>query len=595
MKTKLTICDYVLQMPDRGTKEAIRFKKGGKWVSLNWMEYFEKIERVALGLLELGISADDKVALVSSTRYEWTTTDYAIMGIGAINVPIYQTSTADDLEHILNDCQAKVIIIEDKHVFKTFRQVQSRCPLVETIVSFEDVPAKELPLKYHLWDEVMALGTQRKQINPTEYQSMVKSIDIDDTATILYTSGTTGRPKGVVLTHQQIISEVSEAWPYVGANENDISLAFLPYSHILGRVEHFGHVFVGHPLAFAESIERVRLNLRDVQPTYLVSVPRIFEKIYGAIWAQAESNIASSKIFRWAVTIGLKAGQYRMRREPLPIHLVAQYELAKRLALNKVKEAFGGRLRFAISGGAPLARDIALFFHACEILILEGYGLTETTAAVAVNAPFDYKFGTVGKPIGDVQFKIAEDGEILVKSKKVMKEYFNNPEETAQVIKDGWFHTGDIGEIGPAGELKITDRKKDLIKTAGGKYVAPQRIEGFLKSHPLISHALIHGDQKKYIVALFTLEKQQLLQIAKDKNIQYKDYADLTQNPVILEQIRRNVAEINSHLASFETIKRFAILPSDFSVEDGELTPSLKVKRKFLDKKFKKQIESLYQ
>jgi long-chain acyl-CoA synthetase len=283
-----------------------------------------------------------------------------------------------------------------------------------------------------------------------------------------------------------------------------------------------------------------------------------------------------------------------MKRESVPVALFIQYQIAQKLALHKVREAFGGKVRFAISGGAPMPRDVANFFHACEVLILEGYGLTETTAAIAVNAPFDYRFGTVGKPVGDVKIKIAEDGEILVKSDKVMKEYYKNPEATREVFTDGWFHTGDIGEILSSGDIKITDRKKDLIKTGGGKYVAPQKIENLLKCHSFISQILVHGDQKKFIVALFTLDKPSILNFAKEKNIEFKDYPELTQNPKVLELVRMAVAETNKSLASYETIKRFAILPNDFSIETGELTPSLKIKRKVCDKKYKKEIDSLY-
>jgi long-chain acyl-CoA synthetase len=326
----------------------------------------------------------------------------------------------------------------------------------------------------------------------------------------------------------------------------------------------------------------------------MVAVPRIFEKVYAAIYAQVGNNPVTSKLFKWAVEIGKKAGEYRLQHKSVPIDLFLQYQLADRLVLKKVREAFGGRLRFAISGGAPMASDIALFFHACGVLVLEGYGLTETTAAICVNTPFNYRFGSVGTPIGDVQLKIAEDGEILVKSKKVMKEYYLDPEATKEAFTDGWYHTGDIGEILTSGDLKITDRKKDLIKTAGGKYVAPQRLENLLKMNSFIANVLIHGDQKKYIVALITLDKPSILQFAKDKNISFKDYESLTQHPAVLELVRRGVAEANSHLASYETIKRFSVLTRDFTVEDGELTPSLKVKRKVLDKKFANQLEALY-
>ncbi|HWU44547.1 MAG TPA: AMP-dependent synthetase/ligase, partial [Bdellovibrio sp.] len=407
-------------------------------------------------------------------------------------------------------------------------------------------------------------------------------------------SGTTGRPKGVVLTHLQAISEVSEAFPFAGANDKDISLSFLPYAHILGRIEHWGHLFIGYTMAYAESLEKVRGNLTDIRPTIMVSVPRIFEKIYAAIWAQIQTQPLKLKLFNWAFTIGKEVGEYKMNGQSLPLDLLLKYQLAHKLVLSKISDAFGGRLRFAISGGAPISKDIALFFHSAGILILEGYGLTETTAAITVNTPFNYRFGSVGRPIGEVKIKIAEDGEILIKSDKVMKEYYKNPQATKEVFTDGWFHTGDIGEILPGGDLKITDRKKDLIKTAGGKYVAPQRLEGLLKMCPYITNVLIHGDQKKYIVALLTVDRPGLEKFAKEKGVAYKDWNELVKGSFVNEIIRKAVADANSQLASYESIKKYLILPNEFTVEDGELTPSLKVKRKVLDVKFRDQIESLY-
>jgi long-chain acyl-CoA synthetase len=286
--------------------------------------------------------------------------------------------------------------------------------------------------------------------------------------------------------------------------------------------------------------------------------------------------------------------EYKIARKPVPLKLFLAYQLTQKLVLGKVKEAFGGRLRFAVSGGAPISSDIAIFFHSCGILILEGYGLTETTAAIAANTPFNYHFGSVGRPIGDVQIKIAEDGEILVKSKKVMREYLNDPESTEKAFTNGWFHTGDIGEILASGDLRITDRKKDLIKTAGGKYISPQKLENLLKELNLVSNTLIHGDQRKYVVALLTLDPVALKNFATEKNIVYKDVAELSQHPQVLQAVRAGVAETNAKLAHFETIKRFSVLPHDFTVEAGELTPSLKVKRKVLDLKYSKQIDALY-
>jgi long-chain acyl-CoA synthetase len=347
-------------------------------------------------------------------------------------------------------------------------------------------------------------------------------------------------------------------------------------------------------LAFAESIEKIRNNLVEIQPTFMISVPRIFEKIYSAVWAQIQTQPLRLKLFEWALSVGKKVGEYKMSGQVLPLDLFLKYELAQKLVLHKITDAFGGRLRFAISGGAAISKDIALFFHSAGVLILEGYGLTESTAAITVNTPFNYRFGSVGRPIGEAKIKIAEDGEILILSNKIMKEYYKNPEANLEAFTDGWYHTGDIGEVLPSGDIKITDRKKDLIKTAGGKYVAPQRVEGLLMLNPYISHALIHGDQKKYIIALLTLDRPSVQKLAKEKNISFSSWEDLIKTAFVSEIGRKAVADANADLASFESIKKFLILPDEFTVETGELTPSLKVKRKALDNKFKPQIESLY-
>lgn len=589
MKTARTIPhSFLLTSETRPDDIALEYKDDRRWRSLTWKEYFESCARFSTSLKKLDVKKTDRVALYCNTRFEWSITDYAVLGLGAVTVPIYQTITSEELELILKDSQPRVLIIENKSLLRNYQSIKSECPFIEKIIMIDSTDESTLS-----WKELADAPASAKEIE--EYKKNLEQLSPDDMATLIYTSGTTGHPKGVVLNHEQAFSEVSEAFPYAGASSEDVTLTFLPYAHVLGRIEHWGHVYIGYKMVFAESIEKVRSNLATAKPTIMVAVPRIFEKVYASIWAQIESNPAKNKLFRWALSVGLRIGEYRLKKEAPPIALLAQYALAQKLALGKIKEAFGGRLRFAISGGAPLPRDIALFFHACEILILEGYGLTETTAAICVNVPWDYRFGSVGKPIGDVQLKIAGDGEILVKSKKIMKKYYNNPEATAETINsEGWFHTGDIGEIMSNGDLRITDRKKDLIKTAGGKYVAPQRLEGLLKQHPVISQVLIHGDMKKYVVALLTLDKQFVLQIAQDKKISYQDYAQLTQNAAILQAVREAVAQTNTHLASFETIKRFSVLPHEFTIEAGELTPSLKVKRKFCDKKYRQQIEALY-
>jgi long-chain acyl-CoA synthetase len=601
METKSTLntlCEILPLMRNRPKGVALRYKKNSEWIDLNWQEYYNEIEKMGLALLELGLSPGDRVGIFANTRLEWCIADFAVLGAAGVVVPMYQTVTAEDLEFMLNNSECRILFLENRSLLRTFNAIKARCPSVQTVilmnVELEDITEAPGGPRWLTWSQAMQLGSERLSRGIDEFAQLAKKAVSSDPATVIYTSGTTGRPKGVVLSHLQGASEIHDAFQYVGVTPADISLTFLPYAHILGRIEHWGQAYIGFTMAFAESIEKIRSNLTDIKPTIMVAVPRIFEKIYGVIWSQAESNFLVNRMFRWGVAVGLKVGDYRIKHEPIPLHLLGPYELAQKLVLSKIKEAFGGRLRFAVSGGAPLARDIALFFHAADVLILEGYGLTETTAAITVNAPFDYRFGSVGKPFGDTQIKIAADGEILIKGDKVMKEYYKDPVATAETLKEGWFATGDIGEILPSGDLMITDRKKDLIKTAGGKYVAPQKLENLLKTTPLISQILIHGDQKKYIVALMTLDEGQLKRFAKENGLEGQSYSALTQNPLVLENVRKVVAETNKQLASFETIKRFSILPKDFTVESGELTPSLKVKRKLLDKKYSHQIELLY-
>ena len=589
-----TLCDVILNLRKRGEGTAVQWKIDGVWQSSTWSQYYSSIERIGLGLKDLGLESGDRIGILSNTRIEWSLLDYAALGVGAIVVPIYHSSTAEDLEVILNDSECKILCVENRSSLRVVNLVKGRCPSVQMVILIQGT-LDEKQSWLLTWEELQQRGSARLSRGVEEFSDSCSRAQETDTATIIYTSGTTGRPKGVVLTHVQCISEVREAFTYLNITSEDRSLSFLPYAHILGRVEHWGQCYIGYTMAFAESIEKIRQNLKDIQPTILMAVPRIFEKIYGLIWSQAESNFISLKAFRWGIAVGLKVGDRRIAHESIPLSLLLPYELAEKTVFARVRSVFGGRLRFAVSGGAPLSREIALFFHAAGVLILEGYGLTETTAAITVNAPFDYRFGSVGKAFGDTEIKIAEDGEILIRSKKVMKEYYKDEVATRAAIEpEGWFHTGDIGEILSSGHLVITDRKKDLIKTAGGKYVAPQKLEGLLKNSSLISNVLIHGDQKKFIVALLTLDPGQLKNWAQNNAIENLNSQELSQNPKLLEEVRKIVAGVNKQLGSYETIKRFSILPHDFTVEAGELTPSLKVKRKFLDKKFRTQIEALY-
>ena len=587
----MTLCHWLEKMADRPSElVAIKYRKK-VWKELSWSEYKTQVDAVSSALISFGIKPQDKVAIFSSTRFEWAVADLGILGCQAITIPIYHTLTEEELVFVLEHSKPKIIFIENASLLRLFRRVAGKIPSIEQVVVF-DQPG-EIDSDLHTFQDLLKNGNHEHDKNRTEIKRRRTGTQLSTPATILYTSGTTGRPRGVLLTHSQIVSEVTEAFPLCGVRTSDVSLSFLPYSHILGRIELWGHLYIGFTLAFAESIERVKNNLEKIRPTILVAVPRIFEKIYGAILAKVESGQQRKKIFNWALQIGKEISDLKIERRPIPLLMVPKYELADRLILSQVRNAFGGRLRFAICGGAPMNQEIARFFHACGILVLEGYGLTETTGAVCVNTPHDYKFGTVGKPIGDVQIKFAEDGEILLKSQKVMREYVGDEEATKKALVDGWFHTGDIGEL-EGGKLKITDRKKDLIKTAGGKYVAPQKLEGLLRTHSLISNAHIHGDQRKYIVALLTLDKAALEQLADAKDLKTEEDAELLEHPVILQIVREIVAEANSQLASYESIKRFKILSREFTIESGELTPSLKVKRKVVDQRYKNELDELY-
>lgn len=590
-----TICHKLLDSARKHSdRSAILYKRGDRWNELTWAGYLELIQTVAAGLQILGVRKNDRVAILSNTRYEWAVADLAILGLGAITVPIYQSSTNEDVDFILADSEAKVLICENAATANKLRPILQGTK-VEHIVVFSNGPkSANTGAKFQTFEELQMQGETALKKSPTLYELAVGELDIEDSATIIYTSGTTGRPKGVLHSHSQVMSEVSEAFPLLGVTVRDRSLTFLPFAHVLGRIEIWGHALLGYTMAFAQSIDRLKEDLVDVKPSILVAVPRVFEKVYNGIWAQAEISALKSRAFHWALSVGREISRHKVDKQPVPLDLALKYQVARKLVFNTIADRLGGNLRFAVCGGAPLSQSIAEFFHAAGILILEGYGLTETMAAITVNTPFDYRFGTVGKAIGDVKLKLGDDGEILVQSKKVMKAYYKNPEETAAAFTDGWFHTGDIGEISPEGYLRITDRKKDLIKTAGGKYVAPQKLEGLLKANRFISQVHIHGDQRKFIVALLTLNMDSIKAFATENGIPFKDPAILTESPKVKELIRKGVAEANAGLASYESIKNFAILHKEFVVETGELTPSLKVKRKVVDKNYHDVIERLY-
>jgi len=556
---------------------AIQFKSGERWLKYTWAEYYNLVESIAGGLNHYGVKKNTRVAIIANTRPEWIVADLAILGLGGQTVPIYPNSLDEDVAFIINDAQVEFVVLEDNQQIQKWRRIAEQCPSVKQVVLIQHQGQEHK--NYVAWGELLNKGRDSLKENPMKFVAAANELSPSDWATIPYTSGTTGRPKGVVLTHAQIMSEMQDVFSLVLVDHKDISLSFLPYSHILGRVEAWGSIYAGYTLAFAENIDKIKQNLKEVRPTFLIAVPRIFEKIYAGILSQVEQSRVRREIFKQALQVGLKVSSTVQEKRPLGLQLAAEFEIAQKLVFDKILRALGGRLRFAVSGGAPLSAEVSRFFHSLGLLICEGYGLTETTAGISFNSPLHYKFGTVGRPLSDVLVRIAEDGEILVKSQKVMIEYYNNAEATREAFDNGYFKTGDIGHIDSDGYLCITDRKKDLIKTAGGKYVAPQKLENKLKESPYVSNVLIHGDQKKYIIALITVNRSLL--------------PDPT-SPESYKVIKDIIANANEELASHESIKKFSILPAEFTVEGGEITPSLKIKRRFCDQKYKKEIDELY-
>lgn len=574
----------------RGAEPCVKFKKDRLWQSLDWNESLTQIQSLSEAFKKLGVSKMDRVSILSNTRYEWCFYDMAILSLGAVTVPIYQSNMPEECQHILSDSEARIIVVENQAQLKKILKVKDKLPHLEKIILI-DGESSESDVVTHRAFMDMGAGQE------SDFGTRVRQIVPEDLATLVYTSGTTGKPKGVMLTHGNLLGEVKGMEKAVAVPPEYTSLMFLPLAHILARVVHFYHFACGFTHAYAESIEKLGENIQEVRPHFMVSVPRIFEKIFSGMMAQVESGSAAKQaIFYWAKNVGEQYSQCLQQRKPVPFGLKLKHGLAHKLVFSKLHKKLGGRLHFFVSGGAPLSKDIAEFFHGAGILILEGYGLSETTAAVNVTVLEDYQFGTVGKPMLGIEEKIASDGEILVKGPMIGKGYWNRPEATAEVFQeDGWFHTGDIGEFTPEGNLRITDRKKDIIVTAGGKNVAPQNIENMIKTHPLISQVVVHGDKRKYLSALITLNPEELPNKATELGITGKDFAALTQEAKIKEIIKGIMDEFNKKLPSYETIKKFAILDKDFTMEDGELTPTMKVKRKVINERYQSVFDGFYE
>ena len=577
-----------------GAGPAQRFKRGGAWQTLSWKEMGQIVREVALGLIALGRKRGDAIGVLSSSRAEWVQADFAIFSIGCRTIPIYPTYPPDLIQYIVNDADIKTLIVEDAAQLAKVIEVKGKMDGLEQVIAIDGYQGQDPWVQ--TWEALRRLGRDHADRLASELATRVADGRPDDIATIVYTSGTTGPPKGVVQTHDNHVSMLKSSEQTLRVKEGEVHLLFLPLAHSFGRLESFAGVYRGLTTAFAENIDKLRENLPETQPHFICSVPRVFEKVYAGILARAEAETGlKKKIFFWAVDVGKKVSRLKQARQPVPAGLAFQHRLADKLVFSKMRAALGGRLRFAVSGGAPLSKEIAEFFHAAGILILEGYGLTETCPSLTFNREGHFKFGSVGQAQPGVELKIAPDGEILGRGRNIAKGYFKKPEASAEVfLADGWFATGDIGKIDADGFLFITDRKKDLIVTAGGINIAPQNVENLLKGDPFISQAMVHGDRRPYPVALITVNPEELAKFAKAEGILNADPAALVKHPKVIDRVSRIVEARNAELQSYAKVKKFLILPEDFTVENGLLTPTLKVKRKIITDQHKDQLDSLY-
>jgi long-chain acyl-CoA synthetase len=569
-----------------GSARAVMFKDDdGKWATRTFDEVGETVRRLALGLIGLGVERGDKVSILGNTRVEWTYFDYAALTAGAIVVPIYQTNSAEECEYVLENSDAKVVIVEDEAQLEKIRAVRDRCPKLEHVIRMTGSGGGAISA-----DELIARGAS---LSDSDWTERYESVTPDDICTFIYTSGTTGPPKGCVISHGNYRAMLDMVVAQnVLEGEGELTYLFLPLAHSFALLIQFGSFELGATLAYWERDPlRIMANLAEVKPTYFPSVPRIFEKIYTAATAAVEQEGGLKKrIFDWSVGVGKRYHEAERGGGAGPF-LRLQHALADRLVLGKIRNLFGGNLRVAVSGAAPINPEILRFFDAAGVLVIEGWGMTETSTAATIATPEDFKFGTIGKPFRGVEVKIAEDGEILVKGPNVFQGYYKNEEATRETIVDGWLHTGDIGEFDADGYLKITGRKKDIIITAGGKNITPANLEAEIKQHPMISQCVVIGDRRPFLVAVVTLDPEEAVKFASEKGL---DVDTLHDDPTVNASIQAHLDQVNQKFARVEQVKRFEILPRDFSQEGGELTPSMKVKRNVVAEKYADEVDALY-
>jgi len=576
-------------------KPIFKYKVDGVYRDISYQHFKEETETFAFGLASLGVKRNNKVAIISENRPKWVYTDMAILGLGGVDVPLYPISTADTIEFILNNSESVGVIVSNQFQLNKVLKIQKNCKNLKFIIVMNDVDVSEQKNVYTFKD-VQNKGEEYKKENSKHFSDNIQLADENDLCTLIYTSGTTGEPKGVMLTHKNILSNVHAALESFEIGPADLFLSFLPLSHVFERMAgYYTALSSGATIAYAESIEKIATNMVEIKPTLMTAVPRLFERIYSKIKKNVESQPEKKqKIFNWALGVGAKYAEASKSEGNIPIGLNLKYKAANKLVLGKIKEKTGGRIRFFISGGAALARELGVFFDSVGILIIEGYGLTESSPVIAANRLNHYKFGTVGHPFPGVEVKIASDGEILAYGPNIMQGYYKNDKETEATIKDGWLHTGDIGVFDAEGFLVITDRKKSLFKTSGGKYIAPTPIENLFLGSKYIDQFIIIGDRRMFITALIVPDFEALKEYADAHRITYKDPMELTQYKQIYELLEKDLGQFQKQLANYERVRKFTILEQPFTIEGGEMTPSMKLKRKVIEERYSGLIEEMY-
>lgn len=584
------------RVAESGDKEAIRYPDAAEnWVSLTWSQVGDQVTRLAAGLVSLGVEPGQRVAIAASTRHEWVLADLSINAAAAATTTVYPSTGAEDTAYILSDSESRVVFAEDDEQVKKLIEQRASLPNLTTAVTFEPSALGEdwvISL-----DELEQRGAALLAEQPSTIDDRVSGITGDSIATLIYTSGTTGKPKGVRLSHDGWTFEAFAMKAGGILEPDDLEFRWLPMAHSFGKVLLSAQLAVGYASAIDGRVPNIVPNLAIIRPTFMGAAPRIFEKAYGGVNAMMEKDGGVKlKLFRWAEKVGLEHSRAVRNGQAVSPVLKAQFALADKVIFSKVRERFGGRIRFFISGSAALSMDINEWFHSAGMLILEGYGLTETSAGATVNRPDAFRLGSVGLPLPGSEVKIAADGEVLIKGPNVMRGYHNLPDATSEAMLDGgWFASGDIGELDADGFLRITDRKKDLFKTSGGKYIAPTYIEGMFKGIcPLVSNVVVHGNERNFCSALIALEADAATAWAAQHGLDGKSYSEIAASPQIQQELQSAIDELNSKLNRWETIKKFAVLDADLTVESGELTPSLKVKRKVVEENNRDLLNGFY-